>query len=170
MSIQPTDDLSQPAPDAGSTPPAQPPPIPDATGAAPTAAPESSAAAPASVSGRLIDPNATPSDRQYCMFMHLTILLSGALAVLAIIAPLIMWQVKKDNSPFIDDHGKETLNFHISLYLYAALGFALLPVCGLGIGVWVAAGVLAIVGCILASVAAHRGEYYRYPMCIRFLR
>lgn len=107
------------------------------------------------------------------MLMHLTLLLAYFMPLLSIVAPLIMWQVKKDESPFIDDHGKETLNFHISVLLYGVPGL-LLTITGLlaciGIPVLAFAVILGVVGLILASIAAQKGEYYRYPMCIRLIR
>jgi len=109
--------------------------------------------------------DASHEDRVYSIVMHVLTFLHGA----GLIAALIMWLTRKDQSPFVADHGREAINFHVSLILYTILGFALLPVCGLGIAVWVAEGVLTVVGVILASIAAHEGRFYRYPMCIRLV-
>ncbi|RMH28957.1 MAG: DUF4870 domain-containing protein [Planctomycetota bacterium] len=81
----------------------------------------------------------------------------------------VMWAVRRKDSPFLDDHGREAMNFQISIMVYFALGIALSPI---GIGaVILAVGIpiLRLVGCIRGAVAAHRGEFYRYPMCFRFL-
>lgn len=127
--------------------------------------------------GRLVDPNATQEQKTYCTLMHLTLLLYAALPVLAIIAPVVMWQVKKNDSKFVDDHGKETVNFHISLMIYGLVIFLvslpLVPAAGLGlctsaIGYFLVLG-LGTIGMLLASLAANRGEYYRYPACLRFI-
>jgi uncharacterized Tic20 family protein len=123
-------------------------------------------------SQRLTDPLATSEHRTYSVLMHLTLLLH-ATAVglpLAPVVVLVMWLVKKDESEFIADHGREALNFQLSLIIYAlvftALGFV---TCGvtwvLGLGVYV----LGIVGMILAAIAANRGEYFRYPMTLRLV-
>ena len=86
------------------------------------------------------------------------------------VVPLVMWLIKKDDSPFVDDHGRETLNFHISLYLYAGAALALsLMTCGIAAIVVPGLYILGIVGMIAASKAARRGEYYRYHMTMRFL-
>ena len=107
-------------------------------------------------------------ERTYSMFEHLT-LVATHLVPVPVIPALVMWLIKKDESAFVKDHGREAINFQLSLLLYALAGWPLTFLCGIGVLVWVAAYVLGIVGCILASVAANKGRYYRYPMCIRFI-
>ncbi len=117
---------------------------------------------------RLVDDGATSDQRTYALLMHAS-LAATLLSIPPVIAPLIMWLIKRDESPFLDDHGKEAVNFQLSLVLYSVIlgvlgfvtcvGFIFLPV------VWV----LGIVGAILAATAANRGEYYRYPATIRFI-
>ncbi len=140
--------------------PTQPPPIPPPT---PMMTP----------GGRLVDLSATSAQRNYAVFMHLTLLLAYVFWGISLIAPIIMWQVKRTESNFIDDHGRETVNFHLTLLLYALVGVAFF-LTGIGaciaIPLWFFAAVLGIVGMILAATAAGRGEYYRYPACIRFVR
>lgn len=121
-------------------------------------------------SGRLVDPSIASDVRTYALLMHLTPLLGLVLPVVSVAAPVIMWQVRRTSSPFIDDHGREAVNFHISLMVYALAGIPLSMFCFVGIGVWVAAGILAVVGMVMASIAAHNGEYYRYPMCLRWVK
>jgi len=108
-------------------------------------------------------------ERTYSMFVHLTLLLTHVLPV-PVVGALIMWLIKRDLSPFVDDHGKEAVNFQISLLLYALVGFALLPICGIGIGVWIGCYILGLVGLILGAIAANKGQYHRYPMCLRFVK
>ena len=85
-----------------------------------------------------------------------------------IIAPLILWLVKKDTNPGVDAHGKEAINFQISMSIYMVLaglsmfiviGFFLLP----------AVVITNLVLMVIASVRASRGELYRYPLSIRFI-
>ena len=85
-----------------------------------------------------------------------------------ILGPLIVWLAKRDDSPEIDAHGKESLNFQISMLIYNAIavvfclvliGFVLLPI------LWVLNAVFVIV----ASIQASDGKFYRYPMTIRFI-
>ncbi len=85
-----------------------------------------------------------------------------------IIGPLVIWLIKKDESPFVDAHGKESLNFQISMTLYGIIagllclifiGYVLLPI------LLIANIVLIIMG----AVAANRGDMYQYPFCIRLI-
>ncbi|MDQ7014348.1 MAG: DUF4870 domain-containing protein [Planctomycetota bacterium] len=119
---------------------------------------------------RLVDHDASDSERQLAMWMHLSLLGHLFAPLVIFVVPLVLWLVQKDDSPFVDDHGKETLNFHLTLFFYSfllgALGFV---TCGVAWALIPGIYVLGIVGMVLASKAAHRGEYYRYPMTIRFL-
>lgn len=117
--------------------------------------------------GRLRDHHAQEWERTYAMFTHLSLI---AAHVVPVVPTLILWLVKRDQSPFIDDHGKEAINFQISLILYFLLGLLLIPLCGIGGFVIAGVYILGIVGMILAAVASNRGEYYRYPVCVRLIR
>ncbi|UCG59199.1 MAG: DUF4870 domain-containing protein [Phycisphaerales bacterium] len=97
------------------------------------------------------------------MLCHLLAIFTGFLG------PLIIWLIKKDDAPFIDRHGKEALNFQLTVLIamivsglltFICIGFIMLMV------VWVADLIL----CIIAALKASRGEEYRYPLTIRFLR
>lgn len=126
---------------------------------------------------------AQPMDhRTYAMLLHLTAL-SVFLGIPGFIGPLIMWLVRKDQSPFIDAHGREAVNLQISLVLYAVGGFivyVLLAIVTLGIGAllllpFVIVGIIALVALgivlpIIAAVKANGGQPYRFPMTIRFIR
>ena len=85
-----------------------------------------------------------------------------------ILGPLIVWLAKRHDSLEIDAHGKESLNFQISMLLYTAIaavfclaliGFLVLPI------LWVLNAVFVVV----ASIQASDGKLYRYPMTIRFI-
>ncbi|MCA9304057.1 MAG: DUF4870 domain-containing protein [Phycisphaerales bacterium] len=133
---------------------------------------------PVNAMGRAYDPDATSDERTYAMFIHLSLLGHIVLTVIAIAIPIIMWAVKKSESPFLDDHGREAINFQISLLIWslvlpviaAIVGFL---TCGVGFVLLVPAAllpyILGLVGMIQASIAANRGEFYRYPMTMRFL-
>jgi uncharacterized protein len=111
------------------------------------------------------DEHADSGERTYALFNHLVGLVSlfDVFGVMSIVGTLIMWQVRKHDSPFLDDHGREALNFQLSITLFAFLGIATLGI------VTLAAYILRIVGCIKAATAANKGEFYRYPCCIRFI-
>src|SRR3954469_8419096 len=122
--------------------------------------------------GRVVDAQAAEWERTYSMFTHLTLLaLAIPLFPVPVIPALVLWLIKRDRSPFVDDHGREAVNFQLSLVLYAlvAVPLAGLVTCGLGFLLWLPVYALGMVGMILAAIAAHKGQYYRYPATIRFL-
>lgn len=86
-----------------------------------------------------------------------------------IIGPLILWSVKRQEMPFVESEGKESLNFQISVTLYSLISLVL---CLLLIGFILLPAVLIadIVFVIIASIKAANGESYRYPLCIRFIK
>lgn len=118
------------------------------------------------------DDAGSPEVRTYATFTHVVPLIAhlGGPFLVPLIAAIIMWQIKKDQSPFLDDHGRESTNFQLSMLIYAVivLPIAAIITCGLGALLAIPLIILNIVGCVLAAKAAHRGEYYRYPMSIRF--
>lgn len=89
--------------------------------------------------------------------------------LLGFLGPLIIWLLKKDSSPFVDDQGKESLNFQLMLligYVIAGattclvIGFILLPI------IWL----LALIFGIMGTIKANEGVAYRYPFNIRFIK
>lgn len=115
---------------------------------------------------------ASDEDRTYATFLHLS---GGALSLFtpapALLGPLIMWLVRKNMSPFVDDHGREAVNFWITLIVYGVV-IGLLGIPTLTLAWWIGFPLLFLFGAygvIFASLAANRGEIYRYPMCIRFI-
>lgn len=117
---------------------------------------------------RLVDGHATPDQRTYALVMHLSFL-ATFLSIPPVIAPLIMWLIKRDGSRFLDDHGKEAVNFQLSLVLYSiVLGIIGVVTCVGFLGIPIV-GILGAIGAVMAGTAANRGEYYRYPATIRFI-
>jgi uncharacterized Tic20 family protein len=85
-----------------------------------------------------------------------------------IIGPLIVWLVKRAEHPFVDEQGKEALNFQISMTIYMLV--AGIVTCVLfGIGAFILA-IVDIVFLIIAGVKANNGESYRYPLTIRLIK
>lgn len=123
--------------------------------------------------GRIRDGGAPESERTYAMFNHMVGLISmleWVTSVMSIVATGVMWLIRRHRSAFLDDHGKEALNFQLSLLAYFLLGVVLSPI-GIGVLIMVlGVPLLRLVGCVRGAVAAYRGEFYRYPMCIRFVR
>ncbi len=86
-----------------------------------------------------------------------------------ILGPLIVWLIKKDEMPAVDAHGKEALNFQISMTIYFAV-CAVLAIVGIGVLLALILVIVNLVLIIMAAVKANQGEFYQYPMTIRFLK
>jgi len=86
-----------------------------------------------------------------------------------ILGPLAVWLLKRGDSPEIDAHGKESLNFQISMLIYDAIA-AILCIFLIGIPILIALWVANTVLVIIASVKASEGKFYQYPFTIRFIK
>jgi uncharacterized Tic20 family protein len=109
--------------------------------------------------------------RMWAMICHLAGLAGYVVPVVisGIIAPLIVWQIKKEDDPFIDVNGKEAVNFQISVGIYALVSIPLCFVC-VGLITLPAVAIFNLVFLIIAAIKANNGEQYRYPLCIRFIK
>ncbi|MGP1346670.1 MAG: DUF4870 domain-containing protein [Phycisphaerales bacterium] len=124
-----------------------------------------------------IDAGVPESQRGWGVAQHLIGLLSLLdLAIAGLIGAIIMWRIKTDESDWLDDHGREAVNFQLSLLLYAFVGSIVIAILSLGIfavftlPVWlVFLWILRLYGCIKGAIVANRGGFYRYPMTIRFI-
>jgi uncharacterized Tic20 family protein len=115
-------------------------------------------------------PTFTPTgdERSWGMLAHLSGLIAMLLGGLSFLGPLIVWLVKKDQSPFVADQAKEALNFQIAatiaIYVSAlsvliCVGLILVPVVVIG----------AIIYSIIGAMEANKGVAYRYPYTFRFI-
>ena len=115
------------------------------------------------------------------MFAHLSALVGGILtsgwagSIGCFIGPLVIWLVKKDTLPFVDDQGKEALNFNITVGI-VFLALLILSIVTFGIGLivavplWIIIGIAWLVFTIIAAVKANNGERYRYPLTLRLIK
>ena len=103
-----------------------------------------------------------PDSRNLAMLAHVLGIVTGFLG------PLIIWILKKDTDPFVDKHGKEALNFQLTVLICQLIALPLV-MCTFGLPT-LAIIVVDIIFCILATVAANRGEDYRYPINIRIIK
>ncbi|MBB2494095.1 DUF4870 domain-containing protein [Aquipseudomonas ullengensis] len=116
-------------------------------------------------------PSPTPSQeaRQWAMFCHFAAFIGLLIPFGNILGPLIVWQLKRDLDPFVDDQGKEALNFHITVSI-AALVCMLLAVVVIGFLLLPLLGLAALVLTIIAGIKANEGKLYRYPLCWRLVK
>lgn len=102
-------------------------------------------------------------ERMWAMLCHI-----GAI-ILGFIAPLVIWLVKKDESAFVDDQGKEALNFQITITL-ACIVSTFLMVVVIGVFLLPVIGIFNLIMLIVAGIKANDGVKYRYPINIRFIK
>ena len=108
-------------------------------------------------------PDPVPSDsRGWAAAAHLGTFLVG------FIAPLVIWLIKRDEDAFVEYHARESLNFQFSLMIYMLVSFLAILIL-IGIVMVAVVGVFAFVVIIIAGVKAAGGEFYRYPLSIRFI-
>ena len=122
-----------------------------------------------------MQPEVTSDGKTWAALCHLSGFLGYFVVVpfASIIGPLVVWLIKKDSSTFVDEHGKEAINFQITMsivyaitwflfftIIFTLVAMALFPVLGLWIVVLV----------IVAAIKASNGEHFRYPLTIRFIK
>lgn len=116
-------------------------------------------------------PAGTPSaeEKQWALFAHLSALVGYLIPFGSIIGPLIIWQIKKNEMPFVDDQGKEALNFQITMAIAAVISIVLMVVLIGFLLIWIVA-LVDLVFIIIAAIAANNGQAYRYPVCLRLIK
>lgn len=134
----------------------------------PESQPEQKQVLSESAPGQQLTPAQQQEERTYGMLCHLTAL-SGMIVPLGnIIGPLIIWLMKKDQYSLVDDQGKESLNFQISVTIYLIVS-AVLTLILIGLVLMLGVLIFALIMVILASIEANKGARYRYPLTIRFI-
>ena len=109
------------------------------------------------------------AENTYLLLMHLSQFLGYIIFGLGFIAPIAMWLLNKDNSTQIDRHGKNIVNFMISIFIYCAIA-GILCLILIGIPILIILGILQFIFIILAAIKAGNGEYWEYPFSVKFLK
>ena len=108
------------------------------------------------------------AEKNWAVGLHLS-KFAGCLFPLGnVLGPLVVWLIKKDSSPKLDEIGKQVINYNLSMTLWF---FVCIPLVLLFIGFFMM-GALALADLIftvLAAVAASNGQRYKYPLTIRFI-
>ena len=111
----------------------------------------------------------TPADeRTWAMLAHLGSFVAAYIA-LGLVAPLIVLLVKGNESAYVRAHSVESLNFQITALIAALVSIPFVFIL-IGIPMLIVIGVLYLIWVIQASIAANRGEYYRYPVNWRIVK
>lgn len=120
-----------------------------------------------------VDEHATSDERTYATLTHLAGLISflDFGIMLGLIATLIMWQVKKNETEWLDDHLKEAMNFQIALLIWNIIAVvAAIVTFGAAAVVFIPfLIILRLVGSIRGAMYANKGRYYRYPASWRII-
>ncbi len=128
----------------------------------------------------------TEDERQMGLFLHLSALANMIIPFAGYVLPIVIWQTQKENMPAIESHGKEAVNWMISSFIYSISLVVLLIIGivflfsdvvvlgGLLLGVsfllLMALSLANIFYAVYAGVKANNGEYWEYPLNIRFLK
>lgn len=117
-------------------------------------------------SGRWRSEGERDVDRVLLVCSHLWLLVGFLTATLPLvwIGPIVVWAVRKDQSPLVDDQGREIINTMLTMLvlLVSTITVIALPFVLIWLVVW-------FIGCVRGAIAAGNGEYFRYPMTIRFI-
>ncbi len=104
----------------------------------------------------------TQDEKTMAMLSHILTL------VAPIVAPLVIFLIKKEESPYVRMHAAESLNFQISVAIYAMVSVPLILIV-IGVFLLMAIGILAFVLAIVATIKANEGKFFKYPLTIRLV-
>jgi len=109
-------------------------------------------------------------ERMWAMLCHLSALLAFIGIPLGnIIGPLVVWLIKKNEFPLVDEEGKKALNFQISMIIYFIVA-ALLTFIVIGFFLMIAIAITNLILVIIASVKINNGEEFQYPLTIQLIK
>ena len=106
-------------------------------------------------------------EKTYLMLMHVSQFAGYVAPLLGFVVPILMWIVNKDTNSNVDKHGKNILNF-ILTYLIYTVAAAILILILIGIPLLVLLAIATILFIIIAALKANKGEYWEYPLTIKF--
>jgi len=106
--------------------------------------------------------------RQWCMFMHLSQFAGYLIPLAGIVVPIVLWQLKKDESTDIDAHGRMIVNALITFFIYFLIA-GLLCLVLIGFPIIFVLGLMAIAFPIIGAVKANEGVLWQYPLVFKFL-
>jgi uncharacterized protein len=108
------------------------------------------------------------NERTWAMFCHLSAFAGFIIPFGGIIGPIVVWAIKKDQYPLVDDQGKEAVNFSISMVIYY-IAAAILILVLVGFLLLGALFFFRLIITVVAAIKANEGVRFRYPLCIRFI-
>ena len=116
-----------------------------------------------------IENQPSKDERTWAMLCHFSAFAGLIFPFGNFLAPLIIWLIKKDEMPFVEDQGKEILNFQISMTIYL-IGSIILIIVLIGIPILIGLGIFNVIITIIAGIKANDGNSYRYPINLRLIK
>ena len=108
-------------------------------------------------------------DRQLIVLTHLSQLITLVIGFGSLILPLILWMTNKEKVYQMDEHGKNIVNFQLSILIYSIICIPLILLLGLGILGLIALAFIAIIFPIINAIKASNGETPTYPLSINII-
>ena len=109
-------------------------------------------------------------ETNWAALAHVLSLIGAVLPVIGnILPPMIIWLTKRDGMPFVESEARESLNFQISVTIYA-LACSIFMLAGIGFVLLYILGVVWFILVIVAALKVNKGESYRYPLNLRFIK
>lgn len=105
--------------------------------------------------------------KEWGLILHLSQFCGLAVPFAGFIVPIVIWQIKKDEYPLVDAHGKVVANWLISFLIYGVCCF-LLAIILVGFPLLIALGAVGLIFPIVGAIKANNGEVWRYPLSITF--
>ena len=116
-----------------------------------------------------IENQPSKDERTWAMLCHFSAFAGLIFPFGNFLAPLIIWLIKKEELPFVEDQGKEVLNFQISMTIYLLIS-GILCIILIGIPILIGLVIFCFIITIIAAISANDGTPYRYPINIRFIK
>ncbi len=108
-------------------------------------------------------------EKTFLILMHISQFAGIVLPFGGFVLPLVMWLTNREKNSFIDEHGKNIINWLISATIYAIAG-AILTLLLVGIVILIAVGILCVVYPIIGATKASKNEIWNYPLAIKFIK
>ena len=110
-----------------------------------------------------------PNTKKWAMVLHLSVFAGFLVPLAGLIAPIVIWQIKKNELPELDAHGKTVVNFLISMLIYGFVAFMLTFIV-IGIPLLFALCIVGIAYPIVGAIKANAGELWNYPGILRLIK
>ena len=116
-----------------------------------------------------IENQPSKDERTWAMLCHFSAFAGLIFPFGNFLAPLIIWLIKKEELPFVEDQGKEVLNFQLSMIIYLLIS-GILCIILIGIPIVIGLVIFCFIITIIAAISANDGKTYRYPMNLRLIK